>query len=98
MSSLVLREEQKQKVLMDYQIFVIDNRVLSKILERQGDDVIGNWRTLHNEELYDLYSSPNIIWVIKSRLIRLVGHVTRTRERIGTYRVLFGEREGKRPF
>jgi hypothetical protein len=97
MSSFILREEQKQKVLMDYQLFVIDNRVLSKILERQRDEVIGNWRTLHNEELYDLYSSPNITWVIKPRLIRLVEHATRTREGIGTYRVLLGKPEGKRP-
>jgi len=56
----------------------------------------GNWRTLHNEDLYDLYSSPNIIWAIKSRLIKLVGHVTLTRERIGPYRVLLGKPEGKR--
>jgi hypothetical protein len=97
MSSLALREEQKQNVLMDYQLFVIDNRVLSKIFECQRDEVTGNWRTLHNEELYDLYSSPNIIWVIKSRLIRLVGHVARTKERIGTYRVLLRKPEGKRP-
>jgi len=90
MSSLALREEQRQKVLIDYQLFVIDNKVLSKILERQRDEVTGNWRTLHNEELYDLYSSTNIIWVIKSRLIKLVGHITRTRERRGTYRVLLG--------
>jgi hypothetical protein len=82
---------------MDYQLFVIDNRVLSKILGRQRDEVTGNWRTLHNEKLYNLYSSPIIIWVIKSRTIRLVGHVTRTRERIGTYRVLLGKPEGKRP-
>jgi hypothetical protein len=56
MSSLVLR---------DYQLFVIDSRVLMKILELQRDDVTGNWRALHKEEFYDLYSSPNIIWVIK---------------------------------
>jgi hypothetical protein len=82
---------------MDYQLFAIDNRELSKILERQRDEVAGNCRTLHNEGLYDLYSSPNVIWVIKSRRIRLVGRVTRTRERIGTYRVLLGKPEGKKP-
>ena len=92
MASLALTEEQKQKVPMDYQLFVIDNRVLSTILERQRDEVTGNWRTLHNAELYDLYSLPNIILLIK-----LVGHVTRTRERIGTYRILLGNPEGKRP-
>jgi len=97
MSTLALWEEQRQKVQMDYQLFVVDNRVLSKILERQRGEVTGNWRTLHNEELYDLYSPPNIIWVIISRIIRLVGHVTRTGERIGTYRVLLGKPEGNRP-
>jgi hypothetical protein len=96
-SPLALWDEQKQKVQMDYQLFVIDNRMLSKLLERQRDEVTGNWRTLHNEELYDLYSSPNIIWIIKSRIITLVGHVTRTRERIGIYRVLLGKPEGKIP-
>ena len=70
--------------------------VLCKILESQRDEVTGNWRTLHNEELYDLYSSPNIIWGIKARIIKLVWHVTRTRARIGTYRVLLGKPEEKR--
>ena len=56
-----------------------------------------NWRRLHNEELNDLYSSPNIVWVIKSRRMRWAGHVARMGEVRGVYRVLVGKPEGKRP-
>jgi hypothetical protein len=55
------------------------------------------WRKLHNEELNELYSSPNIVWVIKSRRIRWAGHVGCMGERKGIYRVLVGKPEGKRP-
>ena len=55
------------------------------------------WRRLHNKELYDLYSSPNIIRVIKSRIMRLEGHVARMEERRGVYKVFVGKPEGKRP-
>jgi hypothetical protein len=55
-------------------------------------------RRLHNEELYDLYSSPSIIRVIKSRRLRWAGHVARAGERRGAYRALVGKREGRRPF
>ena len=55
------------------------------------------WRQLHNEELNDLYSSPNIVWVIKSRRIRWAGHGTHMGERRGIQRVLVGKPEGKRP-
>ena len=54
------------------------------------------WRKLHDEELNDLYCSPNIIWVIKSRSMRWTGHVARMEERRGVYRVLVGKPEGKR--
>jgi hypothetical protein len=54
---------------------VFENRVLREILVPERDEVTGEWRTLHNEEFNYLYSSPNIIWVIKSRRIRWVGHV-----------------------
>jgi hypothetical protein len=57
----------------------------------------GEWRRLHNEELNDLYSSPNIIRVIKSRRVRLEGHVARMGERKGAYRILVGRAEGRRP-
>ena len=55
------------------------------------------WRKLHNEELSDLYSSSNIVRVIKSKRMRWAGHVARMEERIGVYRVLVGKPEGKRP-
>jgi hypothetical protein len=59
--------------------------------------VIGGWRKLHNEELHNLYCSPSIIRMIKSRSIILAGHVARTGEKRNTYRVLLGKPEGKRP-
>ena len=58
---------------------------------------MGEWRRLHNEELNDLYSSPNIVWVIKSRRMRWVGHVAHMGEERGVYRVLVGKLEVKRP-
>ena len=58
---------------------------------------MGEWRRLNNEELNDLYSSPNIVWVIKSRRMRWAGHVARMGEERGVYRVLLGKPEGKRP-
>jgi hypothetical protein len=57
----------------------------------------GSWRKLHNDELYNLYSSPNIVRVIKSRWIRWAGHVARMGEGRGVYRVLVGRPEVKRP-
>jgi len=65
--------------------------------EPRRDDVTGKWRRLHNEELNDLYSSPNIVRVIKSRRMRWGGHVARMGEERGAYRVLVGKPEGKRP-
>ena len=63
----------------------------------RGDEVTGEWRRLRNEELNDLYSSPNIVRVIKSRRMRWGGHVERVGEEREVYRVLVGKPEGKRP-
>ena len=87
--SLTLREERKLRVF--------ENRVLRRIFGPKRDEVTGEWRKLHNEELNDLYCSPNIVRVIKSRRMRWVGHVARMGERRGVYRVLVGKPEGKRP-
>ena len=57
----------------------------------------GNWRKLRNEELHDLYCSLNVMWVIKSRIMKWVGYVARTREKRNAYRVLVGKAEGKTP-
>ena len=65
--SLTLREERRLRV--------IENKVLKRILGPKRDEVTGEWRKLHNEELTNLYSSPNIIRVLKSRKMRWVGHV-----------------------
>ena len=60
---------------------MFENRVLRRIIGLQRDDITGKWRKLHKEELSDLYSSPNIVWVIKSRRMRWVGHVAHMGER-----------------
>jgi hypothetical protein len=71
--------------------------VLRRILGPQRNEVSEEWRKPHNEEINDLYSSPNIVRVIKPRRIRLAVHVVRMRERSVAYRVLVGRLEGKRP-
>jgi hypothetical protein len=75
---------------------VFENRVLRWIFGPERDGVIGNWRRLHNEELNDLYSSPNIIRVIKSKRMGWVGHVAHMGEGRGVYRILVGRPEGRR--
>jgi len=70
--------------------------VLSRIFGPRRDEVTGEWRRVHNEELNNLYSSPNIVRVIKSRIMRWAGHVARMGEERGVYRVLVGKPE-KRP-
>ena len=76
---------------------MFENMVLRRIFGPRRDEVTGEWRRNHNEELNDLYSSPNIVRVIKSRRMRWAGHVARMGEERGEYRVLVGKPEGKRP-
>ena len=76
---------------------VFENMVLRRIFGPRRDDVTRERRRLHNEELNDLYSSPNIVLVIKSRRMRWAGHVARMGEERGVYRVLVGKLKGKRP-
>ena len=76
---------------------VFENMVLRRIFGPRRDEVTGEWRRLHNEELNDLYSSPNIVRVIKSRRMRWAGHVARKGKRRGVCSVLVGKPEGKRP-
>ena len=83
-----MREERRLRVF--------ENRVLRRIFGPKTDEVTGEWRKLHNEELDVLYS-PNIVRVIKSRIMRWVGHVARVGKRRSVYRVLVGKPEVKRP-
>jgi hypothetical protein len=71
--------------------------VLRRVFGSKRDEVTGEWRKLHNEELNDLYCSPNIVRVVKSRRKRWAGHVARLGKKRGLYRVLVGKPEGKRP-
>ena len=87
--SLTLREERKLRVF--------ENMVLRTIFGPRRDEVTGEWRRLHNEELNDLYCSPNIVRVIKLRRMRWTGHVARMGEERGAYRVLVEKPEEKRP-
>jgi len=86
--SLTLREERNLRVF--------ENRVLRRIFGPRRDEVTGEWRRLHNEELNDLHSSPYVVRVIKSRRMRWVGHVARMGEERGVYKVLVRKPEGKR--
>ena len=85
--SLRLREKRRLRVF--------ENMVLKKIFGPKRGEVTGEWRKLHNEELNDLYSSPNIVRVIKSRRMRWAGHVARMGEGRGVHRVLVGKPEGE---
>jgi len=76
---------------------VLENRVLRRVFGPQRDEVTGEWRKLHNEELRYLYSLPNIVQVVKSRRMRWAGHVARMGEERGVHRVLVGKPKGKRP-
>jgi len=87
--SLALRDERRLRVF--------ENRVLRRIFGPKKDEVTVQWSKLHNEELNDLYSSPNIVRVIKSRRMRWAGHVARRGKRRGVYRVFVEKPEEKIP-
>jgi hypothetical protein len=87
--SFILREKHRLRVF--------ENRVLRRLFRPKRDEVTGERRELHSEELHILYSSPNTIRLLKSRRIRWAGHVARTGEERKLYRVLVGKPEGKRP-
>jgi hypothetical protein len=87
--SLTLREEHRLRVF--------ENMVLRRIFGRKRDGVTGEWRKMHNEELHNLYSSPDIIRQVKSRRMRWAGHVARMGEERKLYKFLVGKSEGKRP-
>jgi hypothetical protein len=78
-------------------VWLFENRVLRRIFGPKRDEVTGEWRKLHKEELHDLYSSPSIIRMIKSRRMRWAGHVARMGEKRNAYRLLVGKPEGRRP-
>jgi hypothetical protein len=86
--SLTLREEHRLRVF--------ENRVLRRIFGPTRDEVTGEWRKLHNEELHNLYSSPDIIRQVKLRRMRWAGHVARMGEEREVYKVLVGKTKGKR--
>jgi hypothetical protein len=81
----------------EYRLKVSENWALRMIFGPKSDEVTCKWRTLHNKELYALYSSLNIIWVTKSRRMTWAGHVACMGDRRGEYRVLVGRLEGRRP-
>jgi len=87
--SLALREERRLRRF--------ENRVLRSVFGPRKNEVTGELRKLHNEELCELYSLPNIVRVVKSRRMRWAGHVAPMGEGRGVHRVLVGKPEGKRP-
>jgi hypothetical protein len=87
--SLILREE--------HGLRVFENRVMRSICGPKRDEVTGGWRKLHIEELHNLYASPSVFRMIKSRRMRLTGHVARMGAKRNEYRVLVGKSDGKRP-
>jgi hypothetical protein len=88
--SLTLRKEHRLRVF--------ENRALRRIFGPKRNEVTGEWRKLHSGELHNLYSSPDIIRQMKSRIMRWAEHVARMGEGRNVYRVLVGKPEGKRPF
>jgi hypothetical protein len=80
-----------------HRLRVFENRVLRRTFGPKRNEVMGDWRKLHNEELHDLYSSPSIIRMITSRRVRWEGHAEQMGDKRNTYRIWGGKPEGKRP-
>jgi len=78
-------------VRKEHSLRAFENRLLRRMFEPKRYRVTGEWRKLHNEELNDMYPSPNIVWLIKSRRMRWACHVAYMRQRRGAYRVLVGK-------
>jgi hypothetical protein len=87
--SLVVREEDRMRVS--------EKRILGRIFGTEREEVVGGWRRLHNEELHNLYASPNTIRVIKSRRMIWAGHVALLGGMRNAYKILVGKSEQKRP-
>jgi hypothetical protein len=94
--SISLKSILRTQTYQPLRLNVFENRVLRRIFGPKRDEVTGEWKNLHKEELNDLYGSLNIVRGIKSKRMRWAGHVARVRTRTGEYSVLVGKSEGKR--
>jgi hypothetical protein len=83
-------------MFLKHKLRVFESRALRRISGSKRDGVTGGWRKLHNEELHNLYSSPSIIRIIKSRMMRWAGHVARMGRKRNVYRIWVRKPEGKR--
>jgi hypothetical protein len=81
----------------EYRLKIFEHRVLRRITEPKRGEIIGYWRKLYNEELYNMYACPNIIRMKKSRRMRRIGNAARIRAKRNVYRALVETTEGKRP-
>jgi hypothetical protein len=85
------------KLREEHRLRVFENKVQRRIFGPKRDEMTGEWSKLHNEELHNLYSSPDIIRQVKSRRMRWAGHVAHMGEERKVYKILVGQPEGKRP-
>jgi hypothetical protein len=94
---VVKRNKHTKKNCASNWLYLFENRVLRRVFGPKREEVTGELGKLHNEELSDLYSLPNIVRVVKSRRMRWAGHVARMGQGRGVHRFLVGKSEGKRP-